>query len=388
MIKIVHFSNGGTGGVQSVIQNLLQYSKNAQIENHVILTINEYAAKDYVAPSFPEAASIQTFFYQSTWNFTYTCKLLAELLPDSSSIIVAHDWLELGMVSTLGLPNPVVQVLHGDYDYYYDLAKLHESSINGFVGVSNTIANKLKGKLAHRASQVVALDLPVPDVAPINHSKSGYDIIFIGRCIEGKGYHLLPEIASSLNSVSTVNWHIYGPGSLEVSNQSIWHKEVRVNFYGFMPSETILKQLPQMDFLLLPSIAEGMPVAVIEAMKAGVIPLVNHLGGGVEELIGSNNERGYLINKNKVEDYIINLNELIKNKDHKTALAEKASLYARKRFHPEKCTLAFEEFFLLASKEHNTTRKPKRVYGSRLDQDWIPNSITNFVRSRLIKYKH
>lgn len=387
MKKIVHFSNGGTGGVQSVIQNLLKYSKDSQIENHVILTINEYTAKDYVAQSFPGAASIQTFYYQSTWNFTYTCKLLAELLPDSSSILVAHDWLELGMVSTLGLQNPVVQVLHGDYDYYYDLASLHESSINGFIGVSYTIAHKLKNKLPQRANQIIALDFPVPDVAPIKRLKSGYDIVFIGRCIEGKGYYLLPQIAAALHSVDKVTWHIYGPGSLEVNNQSIWHKDVRVNFYGFTSSAIILERLPQMDFLLLPSIAEGMPVAVIEAMKAGVIPLVNHLGGGVEELIGSTNDRGYLINKNNVEDYIKTLNELIKNQDHKTALAEKASLYARNRFHPEKCTVAFEDFFLLAAKENNVPRQPKRVYGSRLDQDWIPNSITNFIRNRLMKYK-
>ena len=40
-IKVYQFHNGKGGGVLSVIRNLLQFSNNPLIENHIIFTINK-----------------------------------------------------------------------------------------------------------------------------------------------------------------------------------------------------------------------------------------------------------------------------------------------------------------------------------------------------------
>ena len=100
----------------SVIRNLLRFSKNPSIENHVIFTINKDVKPVYTVEHLEGANSQQIFYYSSKWNFYYTCRQLAKLLPDDKAIVVAHDWLELGMMSNLGLQNPVVQFVHGAYD--------------------------------------------------------------------------------------------------------------------------------------------------------------------------------------------------------------------------------------------------------------------------------
>jgi len=381
--KIIHFSNGGPGGVQAVIRNLLQYSRDGDMEHHIIYTINEERKKDFAPRSYPQATSVQIFYYQSTWNFFYTCKQLSALVPDETSILVAHDWLELGMISTLGLKNPVVQILHGDYDYYYQLAVLHHASINKFIGVSKTIEATLKKRLPSREKDINALYLPVAELSPIHKERKGNKILFIGRYVPGKGSLHLPQIAALLKDEVHFQWHIYGPGSLEKENQALWDSGVDVSFYGWTPSEDIIKVLPQYDYFVLPSIAEGMPVAVIEAMKAGVIPIVNHLGGGVEELLGSQQERGYLIKDNNVEGYAAVLLQLNRQPDLRNSMAAAASQYACQWFHPETATQAFEAVFKQAATHNNSHRQPQKVYGSRLDKAWIPNWVTYFIRKYL-----
>ncbi|MEO6328706.1 MAG: hypothetical protein ABIO55_07235, partial [Ginsengibacter sp.] len=107
-VSIYHFYNGSGGGVFSVIKNLLQYSRDRKIENHIIYTINKKLIPHFSVPQLSGATSEQIFYYSADWNFYYTCKQLSKLLPDNKAVLIAHDWLELGMVSNLGLQNPVV----------------------------------------------------------------------------------------------------------------------------------------------------------------------------------------------------------------------------------------------------------------------------------------
>jgi hypothetical protein len=111
-LKIVHFHNGSGGGILSVIRNLLAYRQHPDIENHVIYTINIEQIHDYKINHLVGAASERVFYYSPKWNFYFTCRQLAKLLPDDEALMVAHDWLELAMISNLGLNYPVVQFIN------------------------------------------------------------------------------------------------------------------------------------------------------------------------------------------------------------------------------------------------------------------------------------
>ena len=149
-MHIVHFHNGGGGGVLAVIRNLLLYRHHDGIKNHIIYTINKDQHPAFEIPKLKGAASEQVFYYSPKWNFYYTCKQLTKLLPDDKAVIVAHDWMELGMLSNLGLQNPALQFVHGNYDYYYELAKKHEQSVDRFIAVSPVIYNQLCALLPNR----------------------------------------------------------------------------------------------------------------------------------------------------------------------------------------------------------------------------------------------
>ena len=379
-IKVYHFNNGGGGGVFSVIKNLLKFSKDPDIENHVIYTINKEKSDNFSIPSLEGAASQQVFYYSPQWNFYYICKQLAKLLPDEKAVVVAHDWLELGMMSNLGLKNSVVQYVHGDYDYYYQLAKLHAASVDKFIAVAENIKTKLVKLLPERESDIYYLRFPVPVGEKRISGFGGGNIIFIGRLTEEKGYHLLPAIANRLQEENIkANWYIVGEDCDGLKDKIVWNEKISLKYYGTCGIDEVRKLLAEMNFIILPSAFEGMPVSIVEAMKTGVIPFVNDIQGGIQELV-VNGETGYKIEENNISSYAERIIDLIVNKNKTEAIRNNCIEKANRFFAPEENTKKLEEVFKQVS-ESRKIKKPVRVYGSRLDLSWMPNLVTNMIRS-------
>ncbi len=378
-INIVHFHNGSGGGVLSVITNLLRYSENKQIINHVIFTINKNVNSSYIVPYLPGAASIQIFYYSPNWNFYHSCKQLAALLPDGKTLLVAHDWLELGMVSNLGLHHPVVQLLHGDYDYYYELAKKHRNAVDKFITVADSIAKKLRVIIPQRQQDISYLRFPVPENACSAKKCSEYSIVFVGRCTKEKGYDLLPGIAVSLTDMEVLlKWHIVGEPN-ESMKLFPWDNRINVTFHGSLKNEAVNELLCGMHFFILPSLAEGMPVTLIEAMKAGVIPLVNDLPGGIQELV-INDDSGYRIKDNLLTGYAEKIRLMFDNPVMIERMQNNCKDKANKLFDPLYNTSAYESIFFDTANAPKRNKSPMKIYGSRLDHPWIPNLITSFLR--------
>lgn len=380
-IKVVHFHNGTGGGVLSVIRNLIAYSQHAEVENYLIYTINRDIIADFKVPQLVGAVSEKVFYYSSKWNFYYTCRKLALLLPDEEAIIVAHDWLELGMVSNIGIKNPIVHYVHGAYKYYYSLALRHSPWINCYITVAQHIADELALLLSEKKERIHYLKFPVPNVICSKHSKApGFQIVFAGRCEEAKGYWLLPEIEKLLitNGIK-VKWHVAGVGSTVKRAQLIWPKGSNVQFHGELLYDDLMQLLCKSHVFILPSKAEGMPLSVVEAMYSGTVPIVNDLLGGLQELI-ENGVSGFLVPNNQEKLYAKYIATLHSNETKWKELSIAAKCFALENFNPYLNTSIIETE-LLKLKNVSNTKKIKKIYGSRLDHPMIPNLFTNLLRN-------
>ena len=376
-IALYHFYNGNIGGVQSVIHNLLRYSSNKKFENHIIYTVNKDIHSNRTFPKIEGSVSEQVFLFSAHWNFYYTCRELAKLLPDEKAVVVAHDWLELGMMSNLGLQNRVVLFVHGAYEYYYQLAVKHEKAIDLFIPVAQNIKKNLLERLPQRTADINYLRFPVPDLETTVHEREN-NIVFIGRLSSAKGYPIVAEIANRLKE-ENIHWHIIGkedPGSLTPE----WDENIRVIFYGNRTNSEVLELLPQMKVILLPSLAEGMPVVLIEAMKAGVIPIVNDLPGGIQELI-IDGQTGYKIPGNHVTGYIERIMELMNSDRDMLTLQKESMELANNLFNPLENTKKIEDRIIGMLEKNPKSKMPEKVYGSRLDNKYFPNFMTTFFRS-------
>jgi len=333
MKKVFHFHNGAGGGVLSVVRNLLAYSQDPEIENHVIYTINLEQRSDFKLPKLEGAVTEQIFYFKANWNFYYTCRQLAKLLPDEKAVIVAHDWLELGMVSNLGLQNPVVHFVHGAYTYYYELAVKHSMWVDQYITVAKQISKELHSRIPHRVNDIQYFPFPVPTNDSKYEKKIG-TIVFAGRCEEEKGYQILPSIENILRSRGViVEWHIAGVGSKDEILQKIWPVGTNIHFHGELTQKDLKNLLSRSQIFILPSKAEGMPISVIEAMKAGLVPLVNDIQGGVQEII-INNNTGFRVLNNDPESYAFHVENLFTNVSELKRLSNQSLNYSNKHFDP------------------------------------------------------
>lgn len=370
----------------AVIKNLLKYSSNHMIENHLIHTINKDVVKDYPLKDIQGAVSEKIFYYSPRWNFYHTCRQLAKLLPDDKAIIVAHDWLELGMASNLGLQNPVVQIVHGNYDYYYNLAIKHSSVVNLFICISNKIFGSLKRKLPGRQFDIVHLNFPVPEATSARQIKKALHLIYYPGNLRdaNKQFATIIEIAAKLTgNANDYFFTIAGDGMTTQEFFDVWPAAMkdRVNFTGLQTSEQIIALLPGHDIFLLPSLKEGLPVSLAEAMKIGAVPLITNWDGGADELV-TEGITGYFFKPSASTEYVKCIKMLNADRQLLKTLSDNCKLTANSLFDPVTNTKKFENLYLELFSKKTGEKKPVKVYGSRLDHPLIPNIITSSIRSK------
>jgi glycosyltransferase involved in cell wall biosynthesis len=97
----------------------------------------------------------------------------------------------------------------------------------------------------------------------------------------------------------------------------------------FIPAtRDVATWMRSMDIFVLPSYSEAFSNSLLEAMACGC-SVVGSRVGGTPELIGSNDERGFLFNSGDVADLAGKLSKLITDKDLRRNFANLAARYVR-----------------------------------------------------------
>jgi glycosyltransferase involved in cell wall biosynthesis len=173
-----------------------------------------------------------------------------------------------------------------------------------------------------------------------------------------------------------LQWHIAGErGGEEYS----WNQSADVTFHGQITNTAVISLLCKMQFFILPSIAEGTPVSLVEAMKAGVIPIINDLPGGIQELVQTG-ETGYLVKNNTAEEYVQVLGSVINDKINNKRISDACIAKANTLFDPYENAKSYGLLFEQVGNGRQRTKHPIKIYGSRLDQPWLSNLLTKAVR--------
>jgi glycosyltransferase involved in cell wall biosynthesis len=127
----------------------------------------------------------------------------------------------------------------------------------------------------------------------INHSKI---ILFLGRLEQRKGiYDLLsifPEITTQFPNIKLL---LAGNGDLKEIKKIIRNSncEKNIEMLGYLNNEEKSAILSYSDIFVLPSYNEGLPMALLECMSYGLVPIASNVGG-IPEVV-RNGENGLLI---------------------------------------------------------------------------------------------
>lgn len=155
------------------------------------------------------------------------------------------------------------------------------------------------------------------------HSK--YVVGFIGNFESIKNVMVLPDIFKKIQkNVDQVSFVLVGNGSLgnELQNQ-IQSTAIRdVYFLGRKAPSDMPDIMNCLDLLILPSLNEGMPRAILEALACGV-PVVGSNRGGIPEVLSNNNT--FELDNKFVEEISQRAIEILTTDNLKVKLPEKFS---------------------------------------------------------------
>ena len=136
-------------------------------------------------------------------------------------------------------------------------------------------------------------------------------LLFVGRLDKQKN---LENLFLSLAKIN-IGIDIYGDGKLKNELISLSIKlNIDVNFYGIILNSELPEVLRQYKYYILPSIYEGMPKTLIEAMSCGLVCIGSDTMGINEIII--HNYNGYLINGFTKDDITNGITKALEQKNH------------------------------------------------------------------------
>jgi glycosyltransferase involved in cell wall biosynthesis len=144
---------------------------------------------------------------------------------------------------------------------------------------------------------------------------------YIGILDKRKGSEKLIEAISKVaEKDSGIEFLIGGIGPLEGVIKSISSTDTNVKFKGFVPQDDLPKHFNDMKLFVLPSISEGLPNVILEAMACGT-PVLATPVGAIPDVI-KDGETGFIMENNSPEciaENVIralehaNLDEIVRN---------------------------------------------------------------------------
>jgi colanic acid/amylovoran biosynthesis glycosyltransferase len=163
--------------------------------------------------------------------------------------------------------------------------------------------------------QIVHCGVDLQRFTPVTHKPNRKRLLYTGRLSAAKG---LPILFQALGQV--VQQHpdlvltIVGDGgdrqALEVLATDL-KLTPYLKFVGYQSQDAVCEYLHNSDIFVLPSFSEGLPVALMEALAAGV-PVITTPVAGISELV-EHGINGYLVPPGAVEPLSQRICELLEN---------------------------------------------------------------------------
>lgn len=189
-----------------------------------------------------------------------------------------------------------------------------------------------------------------PDEFSVRPLRAGpkRSILCVGRVCPSKGQAILVNAAEMLRSRG-VDFHILflgGGEDLDAISKRVVERGLSefVTLAGAVSHARVKEELAEADVFVLPSFAEGIPVALMEAMAAGV-PVVSTRIAGIPELI-EDGEDGFLTEASDAGQLADALEALLRGQVDTRTLLDKAAKKVRSEYDAEKNTQELGKLFI------------------------------------------
>ncbi len=384
--SVVYILPDKMGGMMNIVANLLEYRTPDGFANHVVLTHNHLDADVRFGRRLECDTQTTVEYTLPIENLHAVMRRVARAIPPGPGVVVAGDLLDLAMLSVHDVGRAVVLILHGDHDYYYGLAERHDRVVHAYVAYSRRVHEQLLTRLPHRASDIYYIPYGIPLPSRVRTAVPGpLRLIFAGRLEHGqKGVLDLPAIAARLKARRIdVRWTIVGDGPDGEALRRAWPSGDGVRHLGTLNNADTIAALADHDVFVLPTRYEGMPVGVLEAMGAGVVPVVSRIKSGVPDVV-TDDVNGVLPEVGDIEAAASAIADLAGDRVRLERMSAAARRTIADRFDIRERVKDYQALYARYRELYRPLAGDALLqYGSRLDRPWIPNPVVRFIRSTL-----
>jgi colanic acid/amylovoran biosynthesis glycosyltransferase len=239
-----------------------------------------------------------------------------------------------------------VGVLHSDDPFYWAIADEFvygdpDLCVSAVVPVSSFLETSVRSKAAARGVIVrrIGCGVPIPSKTT-ELSSSVFRLVYTGRLVEEQ--KRISDVTTALchitQSIPRLEAWIVGEGDARPAVEMIIREkgmDSRVHLLGRVDNAQIYDLLAHCHCLVLLSDYEGLPVSVLEAMAAGVVPICLDARSGIREAI----EHGVngLIVQDRTAAFFAAVKELQSNPVKWRQLSLAARDTAERRYSVEEC---------------------------------------------------
>ncbi len=384
--SVVYVLPDKMGGMMNIVAHLLEYRQPDAFTYHAVLTHNHLSTDVRFAQPLDCDSQTTVEYTLPVENLHTVMRRLARAIPKGPGVVVASDLLDLAMLSVHDVGRAVVLILHGDHDYYYDLAKKHDRVVHAYVAYSRRMYEQLIAHLPHRADSIFYIPYGIPLPPRVRTASAGpLRLIFAGRLEHGqKGVLELPEIDARLRERHVdVTWTIVGDGPDGAKLRAAWPESATLTYRGALKNAETIAALADHDVFVLPTRTEGLPVALLEAMGAGVVPVVSNIDSGVPDVMTAG-VTGLLPEVGDVAGFADAIARLAADRPLLERMSAAGRRMVEEKFDARVRTREYQALYARYAELYRPLA-PDAVlqYGSRLDHPWIPNPLVRLVRSTL-----
>lgn len=258
------------------------------------------------------------------WPIAFKLTFWLCLFKKIDTIVVQGPLLEglLGTMLKKLLKKELIVELHGDWEFRKNLAKLAPISLKNadkIRGVANYLITKAQKYAPNKSYFLFPTFTDLNDFLAEKDVKFGNYILFVGRADKTKGINYLTEAFSKIEKdFPDFKLILVGEGLPE----------------GKLPLEKVREKMRDCYCLAVPSVSEGLPRVVMEAMALGK-PVVASNVGGIPDLI-KDGQNGFLFEARNSDELAKKLKILLSNKILAVEMGKRGREFIQDKFSNEK----------------------------------------------------
>lgn len=379
--ELIAFSQYMIGGVPSYYSMLLSHDKENEFDKKCIYFLD----RNFISgrPT-KEHCNYEEFIFEVSrpeYKSFYTlARNLEKLVSERPGVLMCNFRYELVTLHLYRRSLKTIYFICHDKDYLANAIEF-EFLIDVFIAHNIFFYHELIRLFPKRKDDVFFLPYGIQISGKVRSKNSGslLRIIVLCRMVREKGVWDIPEIDQGLKEINIhVEWMMVGDGPEQKSLHEMLSPRGNFAFYSPAENREVIDLASKNDIFVLPSQLDGLPVALLETMSVGCVPVISEFNSGINAVVTP--EIGYVLPVGKNEEFVKAIEFLHLNRQ----VLEKKSQAAMTKIKLEFDVAARTKDYYLLFRRYKELKKRNRFrlhkYGGWLDYPFIPRIVRDTIR--------